>query len=178
MYARERRLTWLWCSDQFKGRNRNKHERPLAKNTRLYDFRGFNLGLLPAAHFAVKLHNTYILRIYADGHHTVAVGGWTTVTTKDRLNRYTNANIYSANGTWWTRYGDVPIAFEDGMEFDLDGNLVPNGRLVSIELPLYQRAYETILAKRPQGYATWGLMEKKVYTLAKQYRKADDRLAE
>jgi len=54
--------------------------------------------------YAVRLHATDVVTIHADGTFTLDTGGWYTVTTKDRINRYSPARVYSERGVWcvWT----------------------------------------------------------------------------
>lgn len=49
--------------------------------------------------FAVRLHYTDVVTIHADGTFTLRTGGWETVTTKDRINGYGPARVYSQNST-------------------------------------------------------------------------------
>jgi hypothetical protein len=65
--------------------------KPLANNTRLVQ-RGDD--------YAVRLHNTDVVTIHPDGTYTLRTGGWETVTTKDRINRFSPARVYSERGTW------------------------------------------------------------------------------
>lgn len=50
--------------------------------------------------FAVQLHSTDVVTIHADGTFTLRTGGWDTVTTKDRINNYGPARVWSERGTW------------------------------------------------------------------------------
>lgn len=50
--------------------------------------------------FAVRQHHTDVVTIHRDGSYTLTTGGWNTVTTKDRLNNWSPARIYSERGTW------------------------------------------------------------------------------
>jgi hypothetical protein len=58
--------------------------------------------------FAVRLHNTDVVTIHADGTCTLNTGGWDTVTTKDRINSYSPARVSSERGTWYIASGDDP----------------------------------------------------------------------
>lgn len=51
--------------------------------------------------FAVRLHATDIVKIHDDGTFTLANGGWQTVTTKDRINKFSPVRIHQKNGTWF-----------------------------------------------------------------------------
>lgn len=60
---------------------------------------------------AVKLHNTDILTFHP-GRTVYDSGGWRTVTTKDRMNRYGPTRVYSDTGIW---YLDPFEPFADGI---------------------------------------------------------------
>jgi len=94
-------------------RNAVSKGKPIANNTRSY-YR--NSG----EYIAVKLHNTEIIHAYADGRVQLFTDGWRTVTTKERINRYTGLGIYSHKGKWYIPNGtglfnDQPIEFEEGI---------------------------------------------------------------
>lgn len=73
--------------------------KPLANNTRLVQ-RGDN--------YAVKLHATDVVTIRPDSTYVLNTGGWYTVTTKDRINDFGPARVYSANGVWCVWADDDP----------------------------------------------------------------------
>lgn len=52
------------------------------------------------ANIAVRLHNTDILLYSPDGWVTYDTGGWMTVTTKDRMNKFGPLHIHSTRGEW------------------------------------------------------------------------------
>lgn len=80
----------------------------LGNNTRLYK-RGKS--------FAIRLHNTDVVTIHADGTYTLSSGGWQTRTTKDRINLYTLAMVRSIKGIWYVK----DTEFKDGMRIDQIG---------------------------------------------------------
>ena len=49
---------------------------------------------------AVRLHQTDVVTYRADGSITLDTGGWFTVTTKDRMNRFTPFAVSSRRGEW------------------------------------------------------------------------------
>lgn len=80
---------------------------------------------------AVRLHDTDVVTYHADGRITLDTGEWYTVTTKERINRFTPANIHIASnrGRWivahhviaYDNYYTAPdwtdtVPFADGME--------------------------------------------------------------
>jgi len=66
---------------------------------------------------AVTLHGNRIVRYNKDGGVQVSSAGWKTVTTKDRLNRYTDSKtrIFQEDYTWYVKRGGKRVRFEDGM---------------------------------------------------------------
>ena len=90
-----------------KGSNRKKLER----NTYLERY-GDN-------EFGVVLHNTTIVRIFRDGSYVLDSGGWHTVTTKDRMNRYAPHGISQCKYVWYVK----GKRFHDGIK------ILPNGEV-------------------------------------------------
>lgn len=88
---------------------RSKTARPCANNT---------MARLISGGVAIKLHDTDIVTVYDNGTMRLDSGGWLTVTTKERINRYTNAGISQRNGIWYMRDGSL---FYDGMLIRPDG---------------------------------------------------------
>ncbi len=50
--------------------------------------------------YAVRLHRTDVVTLHPDGSQTLNSGGWRTVTTKDRINAYSMARVWSDRGEW------------------------------------------------------------------------------
>jgi len=73
-------------------------------------------------YIAVRLHDTNIITFYPD-KTIVTSGGWKTLTTKDRLNKYLplRYSIYQANSIWYYTIGSEKYVFEDGMILSKDG---------------------------------------------------------
>ena len=67
----------------------------------------------------VRLHSTYIVKFRANGDVIIDSGGWRTVTTKERINRYAFADtpdgVYQEDFDWFVRMGDEVLPFRDGM---------------------------------------------------------------
>ena len=117
-----------------KGKNRkNTTERPIANNTRLIQTSDDRIG--------IKLHNTFIVKYFENDHLDCInygdliqfdTGGWKTVTTKERMNRFAPISIWSERHIWyiaksfnWQNNDDKanPIYhFEDGIFFKVNGN--------------------------------------------------------
>lgn len=89
--------------------------KPVANNTRLFR-RGENIAL--------RLHNTDIVIYHPDGSQTLHTDGWTTVTTKARMNEALDEfAIYSRKGRWFiARIGlwDMAVPFTEGMTVRAD----------------------------------------------------------
>jgi hypothetical protein len=92
---------------------RNKDNgKPLENNTRL---------IAMGDDFAIVLHSTAVVTIHADGTYTLRAGGWRTVTTKDRLNKYSPARVYQHKHEW---YLAGKVSFYDGVRVDASGNVL------------------------------------------------------
>lgn len=89
--------------------------KPIANNTRLFE-RG-------NGSIAVQLHSTDVVTYHTDGSFTLDSGGWQTVTTKDRINSYSECRVYSIKGTWYVTYQGKQFQYADGM------TLFPNGEV-------------------------------------------------
>ncbi len=64
---------------------------------------------------AIKLHNTYVVKINPNGTYTLNSGGWQTVTTKDRINQYSPVRVYQRDFTWYVKINGKEYPFMDGM---------------------------------------------------------------
>jgi len=75
---------------------------------------------------AIKYHKTDIITFHPDKGVTVNVGGWKTITTKQRLNDYLeNVYISQKNNVWYVsaNNGDE-YYYRDGMYIDPSGNVL------------------------------------------------------
>lgn len=63
----------------------------------------------------VRLHLTDIIETLPDGRVRLNSGGWKTVTTKDRFNKYTPYRVWSDKGTWYVHHEGAKAPFFDGM---------------------------------------------------------------
>jgi hypothetical protein len=70
---------------------------------------------------AVRLHETDVVLIHSDGTYTLDSGGWRTVTTKDRMARYSPGRIGARDGAWFV--GSIP--YHDGIKIGSDGDPIP-----------------------------------------------------
>lgn len=51
-------------------------------------------------YISVTLHQTEIVRFYADGRITLHTGGYRTTTTKERINQFINGRVFCYKGEW------------------------------------------------------------------------------
>jgi hypothetical protein len=59
--------------------------------------------------FGVVLHSTTVVRIFRDGSYILDSGGWHTVTTRDRINRYAPHGVSQCKYVWpFTRSAQIP----------------------------------------------------------------------
>ena len=68
----------------------------------------------------VRLHSTYIVKFRANGDVIIDSGGWRTVTTKERINRYAfngPDGVYQEDYQWYVSWRTIE-PFEDGMVFN------------------------------------------------------------
>jgi hypothetical protein len=89
-----------------------KQERPCANNTHLRRMKDGSI--------AMRLHQTDVVTWYDDGTIRLNTDGWTTVTTKARINAATNAGIYQKRGLWYYSNG---TPFQDGDIIHQDGSI-------------------------------------------------------
>ncbi len=76
--------------------------------------------------FAIQLHRTDVVRILRSGLYRLYSGGYQTNTTKDRLNRYSPANVYQTGGQWLVNGGGIRSkvhTFFDGITIDETGRV-------------------------------------------------------
>lgn len=71
--------------------------------------------------FAIRLHNTDIIKIYPDETQVITSGGYRTATTKSRINEYSFALVNQVKGSWYLRNKDE---FFDGIRIDRNGEVV------------------------------------------------------
>jgi len=93
----------------------DRDDRNIANNTTLVR-RGDSI--------AVRLHSTDVVTYFKDGTIGLHSGGYQTVTTKDRMKRFTpdGVTVYQQDYVWYVvvdRDWDAPVEFEDGMVLDL-----------------------------------------------------------
>lgn len=115
---------------------RDKNNRPLANNTRM--------ERRPNA-ITIRFHATDIVTYYADGRIILNTGGWHTVTTSDRIHRFSpSKGPYSVDGIW---YLDAKPSSNDPRPF-------PVGTYVHRSIPKpYEIANPGAEPRKPEGHA-------------------------
>ena len=92
--------------------------RKLAHNTYLERRKGGEL--------AVRLHDTDVVTMLPDNTFRLDSGGWRTVTTKERINRFSPARLSQEKRVWYlfTNGCDTRVLFDDGVVIDGSGQVV------------------------------------------------------
>jgi len=83
---------------------------------------------------AIRFHNTDIITITEQNDVILNSGGWRTVSTKDRLNRFTprSMDIWQDQKIWWVTVGrmdteGVTVPYADGITISIDGEITGEG---------------------------------------------------
>lgn len=84
----------------------NTRKRKLANNTYLV--------VRDDGGFGVKLHDTEVVIHYPESV-ILDSGGWQTVTTKERMNRFSDYGVFSEKGVWYVCVNGADVSFADGM---------------------------------------------------------------
>ena len=94
-------------------RPRLKDSKIIARNTLLHRV-GDNI--------AIKFHNTDVVTISPQNIYTLNNGGWQTVTTKERINRYAPVDIVQRDFSWYIDTLEGRLEFYNGMQVDEHGS--------------------------------------------------------
>lgn len=100
--------------------------------------------------FIVRYHDTDIVHIRSNGYYQLFAGDWQTHMTKERINEYTGARVYTEAGFWYI--GDT--VFRDGMIVH-DGELLPEFVMKPEELETFKvkaRALDRAIKRYCRGY--------------------------
>ena len=96
-----------------------KDSRKIAHNT--------YLERLDAETIGVRLHRTYVVRFNVNGTLSLDSGGWQTVTTKERMNRYLPAGfrLYQQDYQWFVSSpNERDFLYEDGLVIETRSGVV------------------------------------------------------
>jgi len=118
---------------------KGKDQKKLEHNTFLVKVDDETLG--------VKLHNTIVVYIFKSGIYQLDTGGWRTVTTKDRINRYGPASVHQSTNIWYIGEG----IFEDGVRVDSEGKVLTPQRGVK-ETESKKRKLDKMVRKYIKGF--------------------------
>ena len=70
----------------------------------------------------VRLHKTHVVTAYESGEFVLDTGGWLTITTRDRINRFSPVRMWSDRGVQWVSLGArESVRYFDGIRFNNDG---------------------------------------------------------
>jgi len=105
-----------------KGRGYKIGSRTIKNNTEVID-RG--------DHIAVRLHRTDVVKVYPDGTYQLYAGGWHTVTTKQRINEFSPANVYQQDWCWYVNNNDT--LFEEGIRVDSRGKVIDDRTILHLQ---------------------------------------------
>lgn len=81
---------------------------------------------------AIKLHATDIV-VFSPDATVLNSGGWQTVTTKDRMNKFVPGRVFSDRGIWYYSASgkwnpQESVAFADGLTIHSDGSVTGQGK--------------------------------------------------
>jgi hypothetical protein len=99
-----------------------RDRRKLENNTYLLNY-GDYIG--------VRLHQTDVVHYYPDGRIVLNSGGWRTMTTKDRISKFSPVVLHSQSGNWFFNHNDSTYRFVDGVTLCPDGTVSGAGEITS-----------------------------------------------
>jgi cellulose biosynthesis protein BcsQ len=77
--------------------------------------------------YLIRYHATAIVRIHRNGLYTLQSGGWSSKTTKKRINDYSPARLFQRKQVWYLRVHvkgqQQEVEFYDGIIIDSNGNI-------------------------------------------------------
>lgn len=80
-------------------------------------------GFVPCKWVYVRYHDTYV--VSCDGNtYELRTGGWHSMTTKKRINKYSPARLFQRKGTWYLSTSKGDVEFYDGIKVDEHGDVV------------------------------------------------------
>jgi len=139
-------ITYQKCKELFETAKNKENGKPIANNTRL---------LKDGDDYIIRLHRTDIVRINPDNIYTVNTGGWQTVTTKERLNRYLPIGIYQEKHIWytgsWRKEWKDKRPFFEGMQCNAEGDIL-NPPIDEKETAAKRKKLDSMIRKYIKGY--------------------------
>jgi len=96
----------------------NTRKRKLANNTYLV--------VRSDGGYGIRLHDTEVI-IHYPNNIILNSGGWQTVTTKQRMNEFSTARVWSEKGVWMISWHGEEYAYADGINLDNDGSVCGEG---------------------------------------------------
>lgn len=93
-------LTYAEAEKLFESARDPDAGKPLAHNTRLERSWERTVGVESVAVYHVRLHTTRVVSIHPD-HYVLRTGGWETMTTRNRIHRFSPARIETVRGRGW-----------------------------------------------------------------------------
>jgi hypothetical protein len=112
-------LTYTSCATLFDKARNPEAGKPIGPNTRIMR-RGDS--------YALRFHATDILTFMPSGAVRYDTGGWRTVTTKERMNKYGLACVYSDRGIWHINPRTSGSTWTGGAPY-VDGCIVHRGKV-------------------------------------------------
>jgi hypothetical protein len=153
-------MNWFAAQTLMESARDKSKGKPIANNTRLWEIKNplknrMTVFLKASPHeyidkhhhanynimgYEIKLHGNVIMTIYRY-HIELSSGGWKTLTTKERLNRYlpNGFKLYQKNWEWYIEHGDKTYDFDDVLWIHNDGRV-----MLSSTYPNYPSAYNHI----------------------------------
>ena len=71
----------------------------------------------------IILHHTAVVIVRPDGNFEINSGGWQTLTTKNRINKFSPAVVFQRKWEWFV--GEKGVPFRDGMVVNSKGTPIP-----------------------------------------------------
>jgi hypothetical protein len=115
-------------------------------------------------HYGVRLHSTDVVEFWPD-RIVLNSGGWKTVTTKDRINSYSNIRVWSERGVWYCSTNGHEYPFADGISFHENGTVTgagdaDGGGRLRKQIAKYVKGYVAAFIEgqipAPSGGDCWG----------------------
>lgn len=101
---------------------------------------------------SVRLHQTDVVTISPNGAIELSTGGWYTMTTRDRIERFSGVKIFSDRGVWYVYYpGKDKVPYFDGIKFGPAGKCLNGVSAATWKKYLKDRA---AMQRKIQGYCT------------------------